>query len=89
MFDLIDECGKDLRQYGYKITRHKKYSISTATLIVDSRKKSQNLEMPLGEYYIVNSPFLYDYGMDCFYVVCEFLTKKFQFLPKISIRCRL
>lgn len=69
MFDLIDECGKDLKQYGYKVKKLDRYSSSLAYLSVDDKKKSKSLSMSLGDYYILNCPYLYDYGIECIYYI--------------------
>jgi len=58
MFDLIDECGKDLKMFGYSEKKCSRYGISVASLKINSNIKSQQLGLQKGDYYIINSPFL-------------------------------
>lgn len=82
MFDLIDECGKDLKNYGYKIKEYGKYGITIASLIIESEDKSKEIGLDLGEYYIINCPNLYDYGMDCSLTISQLLEKQIKKLLK-------
>lgn len=59
MFDLIDECGQDLKSCGYTIKKLKEYDISLASLKIESKEKSKKLGLDIGEYYIFNSPLIY------------------------------
>ena len=81
MFDLVDECGKDLKDYGYSVKSEGSYNITTASLLIESDKKSEKLGLEKGEYFIVNRPNLYDYGLECGQYVIKLLTK---FLRKIA-----
>ena len=81
MFDLVDECGKDLKEYGYSVKSEGCYNITTASLLIESEEKSKKLGLDKGEYFIVNSPNLYDYGLECGHYVTKLLTK---FLRKIA-----
>ncbi len=78
MYDLIDESGKDLKSFGYKIKELEKFSTSHAFLNIDSLDKSKRLGMSMGQYYIINSPYLYDYGVECYYYISSLLTKQFE-----------
>ncbi len=62
MFDLIDECGSDLKRFGYTVKRLDRYGISTATLDVKNREESREIGLSEGSYYIFNSPFIYQLG---------------------------
>lgn len=75
MYDLVDECGKDLKEFGYHIKRLEKFSTTMAYLKIDSDENSQKLGMSKGEYYILNCPFVYDFGVDCFYYVSNLISK--------------
>lgn len=87
MFDLIDECGKDLKEYGYRVKTLDKFGTSEAFLIIDSDEKSKKLNMSKGEYYIINCPFLYDFGVDAFYYLSNLLAKRLkQILSKNKIK---
>lgn len=55
MFDLIDESGQDLRQFGYSV-KDLTYGATLAYLNVNSADKAERLEFPLGEYFIINAP---------------------------------
>ena len=54
MFDLIDECGKDLSEYGYKVKALPKGRACLAYLNVDSIQKSKSLGFDKGEYFILD-----------------------------------
>lgn len=62
MFDLIDECGQDLKKFGYTIKKLDRYGISVASLEVKSKSDSEKIGLSKGEYYIFNSPFVYQFG---------------------------
>ena len=64
MFDLIDECGKDLKAYGYKVTKCRHYGAFVASLEIESEEKSKKLGLAKGDYYILNSPFLHQLGQE-------------------------
>ena len=64
MFDLIDESGQDLKRYGYVVKDLDKFDMSIAYMKIDSIYKAKKLEMEKGEYYIFNSPNLYEQGFD-------------------------
>ena len=78
MFDLADECGKDLKELGYQCKTLEKYSTSEAFLIIESEEKSRRAGLDKGEYYIINSPFVYDYGIECFSFVSSLIAKKLK-----------
>ena len=87
MFDLIDECGKDLQSLGYTITKLDRYGVSFGTLSVDDEEKSRCLGMKIGDYFILNAPKLYDYGIDCQSYIASILSKKLaSFLKDLKIR---
>ncbi len=65
MFDLIDECGKDLKQYGYTVKDLGEFGIKEAYLKVHDKKESDEIGLAEGEYFIVNSPFFSEFGQDC------------------------
>ena len=78
MFDLIDECGKDLEEFGYNIKMLDKYSVSIASLVIDSKEKSKKLGMGEGEYVMINSPYIYDYGIECFCYISSLMVKQLK-----------
>ena len=59
MFDLIDECGRDLKRYGYS-TKAIEYDGVLGFMSVNSEEKSEELSLAEGEYFIINIPSLYD-----------------------------
>lgn len=69
MFDLIDESGKDLTQYGYNVKALPRYGASLAYLNVDSPEKSKRLAFAMGEYFIINAPTVHEEGER----ECEFI----------------
>ena len=62
MFDLIDESGKELKKYGYKVKSVGKYEISVASLKITDNKKALELGLRQGDFYIITSPFLHELG---------------------------
>ncbi len=68
MFELIDECGKDLERYGYSI-KSIEYDGVLGYMEIESEGKSRALKLAKGEYFIINIPSLYE--KDCE----EYLTK--------------
>ena len=82
MYDLIDECGEDLKKYGYAIKKTNHYCTSIATLSICSDKKSEEIGLNKGEYIIVNSPFLYDFGLECENYIIQILQKKLEKMMK-------
>lgn len=62
MFDLIDESGKDLAQYGYSVKALPRFGASLAYLNVDSLEKSKLLSFVIGEYFIINAPTIHEEG---------------------------
>lgn len=64
MFDLIDESGKDLEKYGYTVKQLSQYGISVASLKIKNQEDSAKLGLDKGEYYIFNSPFVHEFGME-------------------------
>lgn len=86
MYDLIDESGKDLKQYGYKLKKLDRFGISVATMTIESDQKSRSLGMDKGDYFILNSPHLYDYGMDANVYIINALSKVLKkFYKKLNI----
>ncbi len=82
MFDLIDECGSDLKRYGYSVKLLEKYDMSVAYLKIDSLYKSQKLALDRGEYYIFNAPNLYQQNFNAHTFLIENITEKINLLIK-------
>lgn len=76
MFDLIDECGKDLKKFGYEVKRLDRYGASFAWLEVKNDKDKQKVGLEKGEYYIFNSPFIYDFGEENIKYLSEIIAKQ-------------
>ena len=62
MFDLFDECGKDIERYGYSV-KEIEYEGALGYMKIESEEKSQELSLKKGEYFIINIPSLYE--KDC------------------------
>lgn len=60
MFDLIDECGKDLKTMGYKVKSLYNGELSYATLKIESDEESNIFSLDKGDYHIFTLPSLYD-----------------------------
>lgn len=60
MFDLVDECGKELEKGGYKVKSLYGGKLSHAKLVIDSKQKSKEFGLDEGEYHVFNFPSLYD-----------------------------
>ncbi len=59
MYDLIDECGEDLANYGYTVKKLDKFNGQLAYMRVDDGGT-----LDKGEYFIINAPTLLDEGID-------------------------
>ncbi len=75
MFDLIDECGKDIKGLGYESVNTGKFSLKVGSLHVDSDKKAKEVGFDKGSYMIYNCPLLHGYGRECFDYVSGELAK--------------
>ena len=83
MYDLIDECGKDLESVGYTVKKLEKFGISTGILNVEDEES----DMREGEYFILNCPRLYDYGIDCHAFISENLSEHLKkFMKNLRLR---
>lgn len=80
MFDLIDECGHDLKSCGYAVRKLNKFDISIAYMKIDSIYKSRKLGLNMGEYYLINSPNLYYEGFENDEVLIEVLSSKLKLI---------
>ena len=56
MFDLIDECGKDLMHCGYETVELENFGVTSSKLFVDSKRKAKDLGFDQGHYFIINAP---------------------------------
>lgn len=82
MFDLIDECGEDLKSLGYEETMHGKFSLRVGKIDVDSNEKSKRTGFDRGTYIIYNCPLLHGYGQQCFDYVCQQICKGLRLLKR-------
>ena len=80
MFDLIDECGKDLKSFGYKIIPLRKFGISLATLSVGSEIEKEKTGLEKGDYYIFNCPFVYQFGEENFGYISSKIAEKIKLI---------
>lgn len=78
MFDLIDESGADLERYGYAVKNLDKFNISLGYMNVDSFYKSKKMGLSEGEYYIINSPNLYNENFENDNELIKLMTKKLK-----------
>lgn len=86
MFDLIDECGKDLRAYGYTVKKLDKFGINVGSLSIEDDEE-ERYHMRPGEYFILNAPHLYDFGLDCQVYIADVLSEKLKaFMKGLKIR---
>ena len=87
MFDLIDECGKDLENYGYSVKKLDKYGISIGSLIIEDEEDEKDFAMKRGEYFILNCPHLYDFGIECQAYIVDILSERLKkFMKDLKIR---
>ncbi len=82
MYDLIDECGEDLTRYGYSIKHLDKFGITTASLTIEDDEEGERRGMREGDYFILNAPHLYDYGIECQAYISSLLSKKLSSMLK-------
>lgn len=65
MFDLIDECGKELAGNNYTIRSDFRYHISRAKLTIHSSQQEKDFSICKGVHYIFNAPLLHLAGQEC------------------------
>lgn len=82
MYDLIDECGEDLKSLGYEETQHGKYSLRIGKIEVNSSEKAKHTGFDKGTYIIYNCPLMHGYGEDCFDYLCEQVCKGLRLLMR-------
>lgn len=64
MFDLIDECGKDLKRQNCSIRSDFRYGISRAKLTILSQEEEKDFSFCKGVHYIFNAPLLHLAGQE-------------------------
>lgn len=82
MYDLIDECGEDLKSLGYEETQHGKYSLRIGQIEVNSSEKAKHTGFDKGTYIIYNCPLMHGYGEDCLDYLCEQICKGLRLLMR-------
>ncbi len=80
MFDLIDECGKDLALCGYETEELPRYGVTSSKLFVETKKHARELGFDMGHYFIINAP-----NLDCLMpehnkLLQEEISKRLSFL---------
>ena len=80
MIDIIDECGKDLTALGYKCRKEKEFDLEICSLIVDNEQKRQETGFDIGEYLILNCPYLALGGEIMLEYVAKNVAKAIKFL---------
>ena len=78
MFDLIDECGRDLKRYGYTLREVGEFGITEAYLNVKDKEESDETGLAQGEYFIVSCPFFSEFGQDCLVTMTNILKNKLR-----------
>ena len=58
MHDLLDECGKDLKNFGYITEELGRFKVTCSKLFVDTEEKAKKLGFDKGHYFILNAPLL-------------------------------
>lgn len=87
MFDLIDECGQDLERFGYNLKKLGRFGITVGSLTIEDEEDSLKNGMREGDYFIVNAPRLYDYGLNCQAYISSLLSEKLsEMLKSLKIR---
>ena len=87
MYDLIDESGEDLESYGYTTKKLDKFGITIGCLAIEDEEESRKFGMKSGDYFILNAPKLYDFGIDCQVYISDILSQKLNnFLKDLKIR---
>lgn len=82
MFDLIDECGKDLKRAGYRVKTLFNGLLSHAQLNIDSDEKSREFALDRGEYHIFSVQSLYDDEFKCGRLLQNVIQKTLKSLMK-------
>ncbi len=87
MYDLIDECGEDLKKYGYTLKKLDKFGITIGSLSIEDEMESEEHNMKCGDYFILNAPRLYDFGLDCQVYISDILKERLShFLKTLKVR---
>ena len=58
MHDLLDECGKDLKNFGYITEELGRYKVTCSKLFIHTEEKAKKLGFDKGHYFILNAPLL-------------------------------
>ena len=58
MHDLLDECGKDLKNFGYITEELGRFKATCSKLFIDTEEKAKKLGFEKGHYFILNAPLL-------------------------------
>lgn len=78
MFDLIDESGQDLKRFGYTVKNLQQFGISIASMKIQTSDDCKKSGLGIGEYYIINSPFLYELGIENSTFLIEKISRKLK-----------
>ncbi len=77
MFDLIDECGRDLKRFGYSVKETGKYGITEAHMKVEE-KDVKEAGLAAGEYFIINCPFFSELGHECIVTLTDMIKSRLK-----------
>ena len=58
MHDLLDECVKDLKNFGYITEELGRFKATCSKLFIDTEEKAKKLGFEKGHYFILNAPLL-------------------------------
>ena len=82
MLDLLDECGKDLKNCGYITESLGKFKATTSKLFIDSAEKAKRLNFEKGHYFIINAPLLLGLKEEHFSFLKAEIKTRIKFLLK-------
>lgn len=82
MYDLIDECGSDLKNLGYEQISHGKFSLCEGRVDIFTDQKSKLVGFDKGSYIIYNCPLMHAYGQECFDYLSTQLAKGIRRLAR-------
>ena len=63
--DMFDECDEELLKNGFKVNDNYEHNIEVGSLIIKSKKEAEMYQKEMGEYYIINSPYVHLIDENC------------------------
>lgn len=82
MFDLIDECGREIKGENYTIRSNFRYQISCAKFSIKTDLQQKEFSLCKGEHYLFSAPLLHLAGSECENYLANQLAYSFKKIMK-------